>query len=103
LPPEKNWFDDFEVRLDLGYVGFDKDYTCKRHYLPIKKKPKVDLEQSEKDINKSFAKERVKIEHSIRGMKRFRILSERLRIHDYEIYDSMLGVCAGLWNFYLSK
>ena len=102
LPSGKDWFKDFEVRLDLGYLGFDKDYCCKKAYLPHKKKPKCDLPQVEKDINKAFAKERVKVEHSIRGVKRFRILSERLRIHDYNIYNSMLGVCAGLWNFYLS-
>ena len=103
LPPEKDWFKDFEVRLDLGYLGFDKDFACKKVYLPVKKKPKTDLTQTEKDINTALAKERVKVEHSIRGMKRFRILSERLRIHDFEIYNSMLGVCAGLWNFYLDN
>jgi hypothetical protein len=39
------------------------------------------------------------VEHSIGGMKRYRILSERLRMHDYEEYDLIIGVCAGLWNF----
>jgi len=29
-------------------------------------------------------------------------LSDRLRVHDIELYNVILGVCAGLWNFYLT-
>gem|GEM_PF-2980693 len=52
--------------------------------------------------NKSISSERIKVEHSIGGMKRYRILSERLRIHDFDLYDNILNVCAELWNFYLA-
>jgi len=50
-----------------------------------------------------MASERIKIEQSISGLKRYRILSERLRIQSLDFYDKILGVCAGLWNFYLSS
>lgn len=102
LPPSEKWFEHFEVRLDLGYLGFDKDYLCKKCYLPNKKKKNTELTQEQKDENKGFSKERITVEHSIGGIKRYRILSERLRIHDFECYDLILGVCAGLWNFYLT-
>lgn len=102
LPPEKNWFESFEIRLDLGYLGFDKDYLCKKCYLPNKRKSKCELSEEQKKENKELAQQRICVEHSIGGIKRFRILSERLRIHDFETYDCMLGVCAGLWNFYLT-
>jgi hypothetical protein len=36
-------------------------------------------------------------------MKRYRILSERLRVHDVGLYNVILGVCAELWNFYLIR
>jgi|WetSurMetagenome_2_1015567.scaffolds.fasta_scaffold93445_2 hypothetical protein len=35
-------------------------------------------------------------------LKRYRILSERLRTQSIDFYDKVVGVCAGFWNFYLS-
>lgn len=35
------------------------------------------------------------------GIKRYRILSDRLITKKTERYNDFLGVCAGLWNFYL--
>jgi hypothetical protein len=102
LPPEQNWFQDFEVRLDLGYIGFKDDYKCAKAYLPYKRKHKTELTEEQKESNKTSAKERITVEHCIGGIKRFRILSERLRVHDFNTYDTILGVCAALWNFYLT-
>lgn len=101
FPPEQRWFEDLEVRLDLGYQGFETDYTCKKLYIPHKKPKKAELTQEQKAENKVVSSERITVEHSIGGMKRYRILSERLRVHDFELYDDILNVCAGLWNFYL--
>ena len=95
------WFEHLEVRLDLGYQGFEKDYKCKKVHIPHKKNKKAELTESQKTENKIISSERIKVEHSIAGMKRYRILSERLRVHDFDLYDDILGVCAGLWNFYL--
>jgi hypothetical protein len=50
-----------------------------------------------------MASVRIKVEHSIGGMKRYRILSDRLRNHLIDLYDDILGVCEGLWNFYLAN
>ncbi len=30
FPPEQKWFTTFTVGLDLGFVGFDKDYPLPR-------------------------------------------------------------------------
>lgn len=43
------------------------------------------------------------VDHSIGGMKRYRILSDRLRIHDCGMYNKVVEVCAGLWNFNLTN
>lgn len=102
FPPEQQWFADFRVRVDLGFLGFEQDYVCKELLIPYKKPKKQELTQEQKEENKLLASKRIVVEHAIAGMKRYRILSDRLRIHDLELYDVILGVCAGLWNFYLS-
>jgi hypothetical protein len=102
FPPEKNWFKDFKVRVDLGFLGIEKDYVCKELFVPNKKKKKQELSTKQKQENQLLAKERIVVEHAICGMKRYRSLSDRLRIQDVTLYNVILGVCAGLWNFYLT-
>jgi hypothetical protein len=102
FPPEQDWFSDLSVRLDLGFFGFEKDYKCKQVYLPNKKPKKQELTPEQKTENTLLARERIVVEHSIAGLKRYRILSDRLRMHDLDLYNQVLGVCAGLWNFRLS-
>jgi len=102
FPPDQDWLKNFCVRVDLGFLGIEKDYACKELLLPNKKKKKQELSAEQKTENKLLASERIYVEHAIGGMKRYRILSDRLRIHDVELYNVILGVCAGLWNFYLT-
>ena len=103
FPPEQNWFESFKLRVDLGYLGIAKEYVCKALSIPNKKPGKQELNVMQKLENRVFAQERVKVEHAIGGMKRYRILSDRLRLHDIDLYNDVLEVCAGLWNFQLSR
>ena len=103
FPPEQEWFKAFHVRVDLGFLGMDNDYVCQSLSLPHKKKKKQPLSEEQKQHNRGLASERICVEHAIGGMKRYRILSDRLRVHDIGLYNVILGVCAGLWNFYLSN
>lgn len=103
FPPNQPWFKNFNVKVDLGYLGIVKEYECQTISIPYKKSKNKPLTDEQKLENKKFASERIFIEHSISGLKRFRILSDRLRIHDIDLYDDILGVCAGLWNFYLAN
>jgi hypothetical protein len=89
--------------VDLGYLGIAKDYVCKSIMIPHKKRKKHQLTDEQKRENRSLAAERVAVEHSIDGIKRYRFLSDRLRTHDLDLYDNILEVCGGLWNFYLSN
>lgn len=102
-----NWFKKFNVRLDSGYQGFEKDYPAREVYLPKKAYKKRPLTDEDKLSNQQMASQRIVIEplrraDSIGNMKRYRILSDRLRVHDFDAYDDVLEVCAGLSNFYLS-
>jgi hypothetical protein len=103
FPPSQPWFKNFNVKVDLGYLGIVKEYECKSISIPYKKSKNNPLTDEQKSVNKQFASERIFIENSIAGLKRYRILSDRLRIHDIDLYDDILGVCAGLWNFYLAN
>ena len=96
FPPSINWFESFNIRLDLGYPGFDKDYACSTVYLPFKNRKTVSLTDEQKTINRGFASERIGTEHSTGRLKRYRALSDHLRGHDLRAYDSTLEVCAGL-------
>ena len=102
LSPDKQWFKKFIVRLDLGYLGFGKGYVCKKYFMPIKKPRGQELTEEQRSVNQKQASKRVVVEHAIGGLKRYRILSDRLRMHDLDLYDDILGVCAGLWNYYIS-
>ena len=106
FPPEEDWFKNFSVRLDSGYQGFGKDYKCQQAYLPTKTSKKHPLTDEQKRYNTELARQRIGIEplrraDSIGRIKRYRIASDRLRMHDFEKYDDILEVCAGLWNFYI--
>ena len=103
FPPDKNWFEIFNIRVDLGFLGIVSDYLSKSINIPHKKSKKSDLTEEQKLENKAMSSERIVVEHSIGGLKRYRILSDRLRIHLIDYYDEILGVCAGLWNFYLAN
>ncbi len=103
FPPEQPWFKNFTIRVDLGYLGIADQYQCKNIYIPYKKSKKNPLTDEQKLTNKQFASERIVVEQSISGLKRFRFLSDRLRIHDVDLYNEIFGVCAGLWNFYLAN
>jgi hypothetical protein len=99
--PQNDWFSDHKVRVDLGYQGFEKDYKCKKVIIPHKKPPNQELTEQQIDENKQKSKKRIWVEHSIGGMKKHRFLADRLRAHDFGLYNDVLEICAGLWNFNL--
>ena len=103
FPPADGWFDPYTVRLDLGYLGFEKEYPNVKTFIPIKKPRGEELTEEQKSMNKELAKERITVEHAIGGMKRYDILSNTCRLHDWNTYDKVLYVCAGLWNFFITR
>ena len=101
--PGKKWFEDFTVLIDLGYIGFEKDYKATKTVIPHKKTKNGILTETQKEENKEISRRRVLVEHSILGLKKYRYLTDRLRAHDYGLYDDVLGICAGLHNFNLKN
>lgn len=100
-----NWFSKFNIFVDLGYQGFDKDYKVKSISIPhkkpkkSKKNPCPKLTQTQKDENRKMSQKRVVVENVIGGMKRFRCLVERFRNHIPYVKDLVMLLAAGIWNF----
>ena len=103
FPAADGWFDPYVVRLDLGYHGFANEYPNVKTFIPDKKPRGGELSPDQIQRNKELAKERIAVEHSIGGIKRYDFLSNTCRIHDWEIYDSVLETCAGLWNLFITR
>ena len=104
IPPETAWFKEFNVHLDLGFKGFEDLYPCQNLFIPIKKPrntktSKNELNDEQKTQNKALAQQRIYVEHSIGGMKRYRILVNRNRLKNKKTINQVIGVCAALWNF----
>lgn len=103
FPPEEKWFENFNVRVDLGYQGFAKQYPEAKLFIPIKKPRGGELTTEQKEINRELARQRIKVEHAIGGIKRFDILSNTWRMHDYSIFNQVVGTCAALWNVLINR
>jgi len=104
FPAQQNWFAKCQVRLDLGFQGFATLYKSERVWIPYKRKrvkkgDSNELTIEQKAHNTLLSQERIFVEHSIGGMKRFRILVHINRLDVTRLIDRLLGVCAALWNF----
>ena len=104
--PSLNWFSTFNILVDLGYLGFNNDFETNNTKIPhkkprkSKKNPKPpELTKDQKEENRKMSGERVIVENSIGGMKRFRCISDRYRNHIKELKDLFILLSAGLWNF----
>lgn len=97
------WFDDQGVYVDLGFLGIRKNYQVKQLYIPhkkprrkSKKDPEIELSEEQKSYNKMVNKIRIRVEHAISGLKRYRFLSDRLRYRNAQFYSRVAGIAAGL-------
>ena len=101
--PGYDWFDGYKVRVDLGFIGFAKQYPKAQLFIPNKKPRGGELTEEQKNENRKLAAERISVEHSIGGMKRYDILTTQNRIHRMDIYDKIITTCAGLWNLFITR
>lgn len=104
--PDEPWFFNMTARADLGFLGFDKDYShISSIFLPHKKprksknNPNPELTLKQKKENRHHAKMRISVEHAIGGMKHLHCLVHRIRSHSNLIINQFFGLAAGLWNF----
>lgn len=82
--------------LDSGFVGYEPEGT--QTLMPIKKLPHRELAEVDKCYNRLLASVRVKVEHVMAGVKRIRIVKERIRLHGEQIRDAVMLIACGLHN-----
>ena len=92
-------FGDLNVLTDLGFLGADK--THPNVILPYKKPKNKELTDLQKDINKAIGSCRVKIEHAFSGVKRLKIIRNKIRLKTYQIRDQVFRVASALHNLRL--
>ncbi len=66
---------------------------------PTKKPKGKDLSADQKKVNRRISQERITIEHSIGGVKIFRIIKDVIRLRSYQVRDTVMEICTGLYNF----
>lgn len=110
FPCSMPWFTNISVWIDLGYIGFAKDYECEQLKVPFKKTYKTknnpipiaigtQLTKEQKEHNKAVSKTRVFVENAIGGIKRYSILTQKFRNKSEQLRDKAIFIAAGLWNF----
>jgi hypothetical protein len=85
---------------DTGFQGFTLENVA---ILQPKKKPKgKSLSDLDKNINQWHSSLRIRVEHAIGGVKRYRIVKDKIRNWKPGFRDAVLETCCGLHNFRLN-
>lgn len=88
-----------QLLQDLGFLAFTLDGV--EVLQPFKKPRGGCLTEEQKAANQAHAARRVRIEHAISGVKRVRMVKERIRLHQGGIRDLVMEVACGLHNLRL--
>lgn len=89
-----------KLSQDTGFQGFTLENVA---ILQPKKKPKgQSLSDLDKSINQWHSSLRVRIEHAIGGVKRYRIVKDKIRNWKSGFRDAVFETCCGLHNFRLN-
>jgi DDE superfamily endonuclease len=84
---------------EKGFQGFClQDVTIVQ---PKKKPPGGALTPPEQATNRRIASIRIRIEHVIGGVKRYRIVKDNIRLLKDGLRDAVMETCCGLHNFRL--
>lgn len=81
--------------MDSGYQGYQDDHPAID--IPYKKPKKGKLTKQEKEYNHALSRFRVRVEHAIGRMKKFRILADRYRYPRLR-HSVKFSIIAGITN-----
>jgi hypothetical protein len=82
---------------DMGFQGFILSGTT--IVQPKKRLRGGEFAPPEKATNHRISSIRIRIEHTIGGMKRYRIVKDKIRLFKDGIHDTIVETCCGLHNF----
>jgi len=89
------------IWTDTGFQGLAKLHA--NTLMPKKATKKHPLTPDQKASNQTIASIRVRNEHAIGGMKRFRAAADTYRNHLPNMDDQLMRLSAGLWNLHLKQ
>jgi hypothetical protein len=85
---------------DTGFQGFALPNIT---MIQPKKKPHgKELTPEEKESIRQISRLRIRVEHAIGGVKRYRIVKDQLRIRKDNFRDQVMETCCALHNFRLN-
>ena len=84
------------LEADTGYLGLAQIHA--NSLLPKKRSKNHPLTDQERKSNREISRKRILVEHAIRFVKRFRILSERYR-NRRKRFALRFSLIAGICNF----
>lgn len=82
---------------DTGFIGHYPDNVLIK--MPKKKPKGKELSKEEKENNREISVFRILVEHAIGGVKKCRIVKERLRCRKFGFDDLVMLIACGLHNF----
>lgn len=105
---DKKLADESEYQLPAGSrllqdTGFQGFTVSEVRILQPQKKPRGrTLSELAKHCNHWLSSLRIRVEHTIGGVKRYRIVKDRIRNWKKGIKDTVFAICCGLHNFRLN-
>jgi hypothetical protein len=85
---------------DTGFQGFTIAGVL---IIQPKKKPRgKELSPDDKENNRAISTVRIRVEHAIGGVKRYRIVKDKIRCWKKGFRDQVMETCCGLHNFRLN-
>lgn len=85
---------------DVGFQGFTVAGVT---VIQPKKKPRgKELTPEDKEDNQAISSVRIRVEHAIGGVKRYRIVKDKIRNWKKGFRDQVMETCCGLHNFRLN-
>lgn len=94
-------FKDLNLLADLGFVGIDQSHA--NAILPFKKPKGKELSALKKEINRTIGAARVRIEHAFSGVKRLKIIRNKIRLKSYQVRDQVFRIAVALHNLRVSN
>ena len=86
---------------DTGFQGFALPGVTMIQ--PMKKPRGKELTPEQKENNRQISRLRIRVEHAIGGVKRYRIVKDQVRARKDDFQDQAMETCCGLhnlrWNF----
>ena len=88
--------EEINILVDLGFLGVEHDYE--NVIIPYKKPKNKELKELQKQINKGIASTRVKTEHAFAGIKRLKIVKQKINLKGDDIRDRLMSIATALHN-----